>query len=190
MNAPFFVLALLGVLTACVSDEPPQVTQQQAAQPELPCAPREVVLENLARKYGERTIAYALNYDGRVLEVLTTKNGETWTAIITDPRGISCFLGAGEHWTVAEQGTKAQYTDHPHDHIRQHRTPNGMSCCHGSDASEIPYDTAVRLRVGDMMFLPRFNRSVPVRVIHPSPPDAGLKAWGTTFGCLFVPQMF
>ena len=35
---------------------------------------------------------------GGVIEVLSSKTGESWTIIITMPDGNTCLIAAGENW--------------------------------------------------------------------------------------------
>ncbi len=37
------------------------------------------------------------------MEVLSTGDGDTWSIIITTPKGMSCLVAAGEGWRVIEQ---------------------------------------------------------------------------------------
>ena len=52
----------------------------------------------LARTYDERPIAAGLRSDGRVLEVLASKTGETWSVLISTANGIACLAASGEAW--------------------------------------------------------------------------------------------
>ena len=63
------------------------------------CGPRDDILERLSTNYGESTIAVALTSAGGLIEVLTAEDGETWTIIVTSPRGmLSCLVASGEGW--------------------------------------------------------------------------------------------
>ncbi len=35
---------------------------------------------------------------GALVELLTTKDGTTWTIILTSPQGRSCLIASGEGW--------------------------------------------------------------------------------------------
>ncbi len=37
------------------------------------------------------------------MEVLSTRDGDTWSIIITTPKGMSCLAAAGEGWHMIEQ---------------------------------------------------------------------------------------
>ncbi len=62
------------------------------------CGPRKDVIEFLMKKYKETPVTVALSKDGRLLELFTTKNGETWTIVKTRPDGIACLMDAGTDW--------------------------------------------------------------------------------------------
>lgn len=36
--------------------------------------------------------------NGGVMEILTSKDGETWTLLITMPNGMACMMATGEDW--------------------------------------------------------------------------------------------
>jgi hypothetical protein len=74
------------------------VTSQAAPM----CSPREDVLEMLEGKYKESPIALGITNDGGLLEVFSTDGGETWTIIVTSPRGESCLVAVGEDWHTIE----------------------------------------------------------------------------------------
>ena len=70
------------------------------------CAPRESFVKALSDKYHEEPIARAMTkrIDGQinVVEVFKSKNGETWTFLVTTAEGKTCIFGAGENWTDVE----------------------------------------------------------------------------------------
>lgn len=68
----------------------------QAQQPA--CTARNDVISHLATKYSEKPVALGLANNGGVIEVLSSKQGNSWTIIITMPNGTSCMIAAGEHW--------------------------------------------------------------------------------------------
>ncbi len=61
------------------------------------CAARDGLLTQLERKYGEVPVAIGVA-DGRLVELLTAKDGMTWTIILTSPQGVSCLIASGEGW--------------------------------------------------------------------------------------------
>jgi len=98
-----FVLGLLVFVAVAVW--PPGPTDAMPA-----CARRTVVLEYFKKKYREEPVALGLANDGRVLEVLTTRTGSTWTIIMTLPDGRSCVVAAGEGWDVVRTMVKGRST--------------------------------------------------------------------------------
>lgn len=70
-----------------------------AAQPaELVCAERETLLTSLSREYKEAPKELGLANNGTVVELLTTRDGNTWTMLMTRPDGTACVIAAGEAW--------------------------------------------------------------------------------------------
>ena len=59
------------------------------------CFPREVVLTQLAEKYGETRRGVGLTNDGKIFEVWASEGG-SWTATVTMPNGMMCVAGAGQ----------------------------------------------------------------------------------------------
>ncbi len=66
---------------------------------EVFCAPRAEFIEKLKEDYAEAPVAYGLtNANDRLIELFTSKDGETWTLIINYPNGPSCMITAGHSW--------------------------------------------------------------------------------------------
>ena len=61
------------------------------------CTARDGLLSQLERKSGEVPVAIGVA-DGALIELLTTKDGTTWTIILTSPQGRSCLIASGEGW--------------------------------------------------------------------------------------------
>lgn len=74
-----------------------------AAMGQTLCDKRDNVLQLLAQKYEERPIAVAMTSNGQLLEVLSTKDGATWTIILSAPDGTSCLLTIGEDWKTLDE---------------------------------------------------------------------------------------
>jgi hypothetical protein len=62
------------------------------------CPERSHVLNYLADQYDEDPIAVGVANNGDLIEVLSARNGETWTILVTTPRGRSCLVAAGHDW--------------------------------------------------------------------------------------------
>lgn len=69
-----------------------------SAQPA--CAPRAVMIEWLAANFREAPIALGVTVGGDLVEVLTSRDGRTWTIVVTSTRGRTCLMAAGEGWRV------------------------------------------------------------------------------------------
>lgn len=69
-----------------------------AAQAQNQCDKRAAILEMLSTRYSEKTQSLGVTNKGGLIEVLTSKDGSTWTIIVTTPLGVSCLVAAGEGW--------------------------------------------------------------------------------------------
>lgn len=70
-------------------------TNSHASQP---CGPRAKMIEALNKQFKENRAAIAL-VSGRqaVIELFISPQG-SWTLSLTDTRGMTCIVGAGEDW--------------------------------------------------------------------------------------------
>lgn len=82
---------LIAALTACLSFAAPASAQQN-------CAPRAVVLQHLAEKFGEARQSIGIAKQGRVFEVFASDETGSWTIIVTLPNGMTCLVAAGESY--------------------------------------------------------------------------------------------
>jgi len=64
------------------------------------CDKRAEVTGHLEQKYSEKPVALGMANNGGIVELLTTKEGNTWTIIITLPNGMTCLIAAGEDWEM------------------------------------------------------------------------------------------
>jgi hypothetical protein len=62
------------------------------------CNKRSEVLKNLTANYREAPVGLGMASNGGVLEVLTSKDGATWTILLTKPDGVSCLVAMGNSW--------------------------------------------------------------------------------------------
>ena len=69
------------------------------------CGPRDAFIDKLKNDYAETPFAHGLiNSNDMLIEVFASKNGETWTLLLTYPNGESCLITAGKNWrAVAPQ---------------------------------------------------------------------------------------
>ena len=74
---------------------------------QMVCSDRDKVLKHLDKGYSEHPVARGLDASGSVLEVLSEKDGKTWTIILTMPSGKSCVVASVEVWeTLKPKGTE------------------------------------------------------------------------------------
>ena len=66
-----------------------------------PCLLRDDALRILESKYAEVTVAVGLANNGGLVEILASKDGATWTILVTAPGGSTCMVSAGENWRLA-----------------------------------------------------------------------------------------
>ncbi len=62
------------------------------------CSDHSKVLDKFAEVYKENRVAGGLTRDGRLVEVLSTDDGRTWTIVVSQPNGETCVIMAGEGW--------------------------------------------------------------------------------------------
>lgn len=75
------------------------------AQQELMCAPREDVVRQLSVMFSERPVNRGLTGDGMLLEMFASAEG-TWTAVLSEPSGVSCLVSGGEAWQTIDPSTR------------------------------------------------------------------------------------
>ena len=66
-------------------------------------APRAEVVKLLGEKYDEKPVAIGLTETGGVIEVFATRDGATWTMVLTTPNGLSSLIASGESWTPIKE---------------------------------------------------------------------------------------
>lgn len=62
------------------------------------CAPRQMVLDQLAQKYGEARRGIGLVQQGSVMEVFASDETGTWTITVTLPNGMTCMVASGQSY--------------------------------------------------------------------------------------------
>ncbi|MBL4915647.1 hypothetical protein [Szabonella alba] len=67
----------------------------QAAGAAPRCAPRAVVLEQLADRYGENRRSVGIAANNMVMELFVNSDSQSWTITITTPQGQTCLLASG-----------------------------------------------------------------------------------------------
>jgi len=66
------------------------------AQNSNQCGPREVILAQLAARYGEARKAVGLAANNAVVELFANAESGTWTITGTLPSGVTCLIASGE----------------------------------------------------------------------------------------------
>jgi len=90
--AAWAALGLLAVGVPLFGSDPARAQTAPAI-----CRARDGLLTQLEHKYGEVPVAIGVA-NGALIELLTAKDGMTWTIILTSPKGISCLIASGEGW--------------------------------------------------------------------------------------------
>jgi len=70
--------------------------------PHPTCAPRDVQTKWLAQSHKETPVGRGVTASGNLVEVYASPDGASWTLLATDPRKISCIIGAGVAWRHLE----------------------------------------------------------------------------------------
>ncbi|MGH1477958.1 MAG: hypothetical protein ACRBM6_04390 [Geminicoccales bacterium] len=95
----FTFLALAAMLVMAASFSTNSAFAQQASDVrKLECASHDKVTNFLDSKHTETPVSLGLATDGKVLEVFSTEDGETWTVVMTAPEGVSCIVATGKYW--------------------------------------------------------------------------------------------
>ncbi len=69
--------------------------QQVSAQN---CAPREDVIKQLAKSYGETRRGIGIARQGAVMEVFASDQTGSWTIVVTLPEGVTCLIASGKSY--------------------------------------------------------------------------------------------
>ena len=74
------------------------------------CGKRDDIVAQLEKKYGETRRSVGVQEGRGVVEVYASASTGSWTILITNPRGMSCLMAAGEAFEIeaeAEASTAA-----------------------------------------------------------------------------------
>lgn len=75
------------------------------------CAPREVVVERLAEKYGESRQSIGLGANNAVVEVFAAQETGTWTITVTMTNGLTCLVASGQNFETLAEAVPAKGND-------------------------------------------------------------------------------
>ncbi|MFQ5955969.1 MAG: hypothetical protein ACE5JZ_12960 [Kiloniellales bacterium] len=68
------------------------------AEAQTVCLAHAELVKQLSRRYAEEPMGIGLANDGTVMQLFTSKDGDTWTLVRTLPDGTSCLMAGGEAW--------------------------------------------------------------------------------------------
>lgn len=64
------------------------------------CAPRELVVQRLAEKYGESRQSIGMGQKGMLMETFASDETGSWTITVTTPQGMTCLVASGQSYEV------------------------------------------------------------------------------------------
>ncbi len=79
-----------------------------SAQAQAVCGSRDNIIAQLKQKYGETRRSVGLQQGRGVVEIFASEETGSWTILVTDTRGHSCLMAAGEAFqleSIAEVDT-------------------------------------------------------------------------------------
>ena len=88
----FLSIAVALVLLAAAAFMAHPAAAQQAG------VPRAEVVKALGDRYAEQSVGLGIAQNGGVIELFTSKDGATWTIVLTMPNGLSRMIVSGESW--------------------------------------------------------------------------------------------
>lgn len=92
-------MTVIAALVATVLTAPSASAQSTSRN----CAPREVVVQRLAERYGESRKSIGIGQEGTVMETFASEDTGTWTITVTMPTGVTCLVASGQSYeTLAE----------------------------------------------------------------------------------------
>jgi len=97
----YLLLALTAIVLAPHCDPVKDVAATPSAA--APCGKRSDLMTYLADRFAEEPIARGETKDGSVIELLTSKDGTSFTIIRTTADGTSCLIATGSDWESVKQ---------------------------------------------------------------------------------------
>ncbi|MEM7212573.1 MAG: hypothetical protein AAF479_11885 [Pseudomonadota bacterium] len=73
-----------------------------SAQAQMVCGARGDIISQLEKKYGETRRSVGLQQGRGVVEIFASEKSGSWTILVTDPRGKSCLMAAGEAFQIEQ----------------------------------------------------------------------------------------
>jgi hypothetical protein len=96
---PFACAALLGTFALPATAQPQN------------CAPREVVVDRLADRFGETRHSMGLGTNNAMVEVFASPTSGTWTITVTTAQGITCLVASGQAFETLAEGVPPKDSD-------------------------------------------------------------------------------
>jgi hypothetical protein len=93
-----FATLAFGVSPIMAEDKTDPTAAPAASTQQMLCNKRSEVMKNLSANYKEAPTALGMASSGGVLEVMTSKDGKTWTVLLTKTDGTSCLVAMGNSW--------------------------------------------------------------------------------------------
>ncbi len=75
------------------------------------CGKRTDIVKQLEKKYGETRMSVGVQQGRGVVEVYASEATGSWTILVTNPRGMTCLMAAGE--AFEEDAERANSTTAP-----------------------------------------------------------------------------
>lgn len=75
------------------------------------CAPRDMVINRLAAKYGESRQSMGLGANNAVVEVFASPETGTWTITVTSVHGVTCLVASGQAYEAMAEALPAKGDD-------------------------------------------------------------------------------
>ena len=76
------------------------------ADAQMVCGQRDKIIQQLESKYGETRRSVGLQQGRGLVEVFASEETGSWTILVTDPRGMSCLMAAGEAFQVEQVASR------------------------------------------------------------------------------------
>lgn len=105
MNIRNWYILALGVAVAGILWAVP-APEAGADSSGMGCEQRETLVGLLEHSYDEVPIAAGLEETGNVIEVLASRDGKSFTVLITRPDGVTCVAASGQHWLMLDPEDK------------------------------------------------------------------------------------
>lgn len=81
------------------------------AQTASNCAPRDLIVERLAEKYGETRQSMGLGANNAVIEVFASDETGSWTITVTSVHGMTCLVASGQAFEALAEALPAAGND-------------------------------------------------------------------------------